>query len=216
MVPLKRTLAGGLVLLAISSVQAAEPRNIFLQGGSQPGATACMACHGMDGMGVAPAGFPRLAGLSADYLSKQLRDFREGSRVSPVMQPLASALTSDEIRSVTKALAAMPAPTAPAVSRSQVVKSVGQSLALRGAWERNIPECVSCHGPGGAGVGSAFPPLANQPALYLAGQLNAWREGLRRNDPSDLMGHIAKAMTAEEVKAVAEYFATLAPREAAQ
>lgn len=78
MVPLKRTLAGGLVLLAISSVQAAEPRNIFLQGGSQPGATACMACHGMDGMGVAPAGFPRLAGLSADYLSKQLRDFRVG------------------------------------------------------------------------------------------------------------------------------------------
>ena len=93
---------------------------------------------------------------------------------------------------------------------------MGQTLALRGAWERNIPECVSCHGPGGAGVGSAFPPLANQPAHYLAGQLNAWRAGLRRNDPSDLMGHIAKAMTEEEVTAVAEYFATVAPQEAAQ
>lgn len=214
--PLKRTLASGLVLLAMSSVQAGEPRNVFLQGGSQPGATACMACHGRDGLGVAPAGFPRLAGLSAQYLSKQLSDFKEGKRVSPVMQPLASALTPDEITSVTTALAAMPAPPAPSINRSHAAKGVGKTLALRGAWERNIPECVSCHGPGGAGVGSAFPPLANQPALYLAGQLNAWRAGLRRNDPSDLMGHIAKAMTEEEVTAVAEYFATVAPQEAAQ
>lgn len=66
---------------------------------------------------------------------------------------------------------------------------------------------MTCHGPGGVGVGDAFPPLAGQPAAYLSGQLNAWRDGSRRNDPNDLMGHIAKSLTAEEITAVADYFA---------
>lgn len=91
---------------------------------------------------------------------------------------------------------------------------VGERLALRGAWERQVPECVSCHGPGGVGVGTAFPPLAGQPASYLVAQLNAWREGTRHNDPNDLMGHIAKSLSAEEVAAVADYFATLNSQEA--
>ena len=51
---------------------------------------------------------------------------------------------------------------------------------LRGAWERNIPECVACHGPAGMGVGASFPPLAGQSAQYLGAQLNAWRRARAR------------------------------------
>jgi len=211
MIPLNRTLLSSVMLLVFSNVQA-QP-NIYLQGGAQPGATACVACHGADAMGLAPAGFPRLAGISADYLSKQLHDFQSGKRVSPVMQPLAKALTDQEITSVTGTIAAMPAPAVPAINRSRMPTSLGETLALRGAWDRQIPECVSCHGPGGVGVGSAFPPLAYQPALYLTAQLNAWRDGTRKNDPNDLMGHIAKAMTEDEIKAVADYFATVGHKE---
>ncbi|MNY72686.1 Cytochrome c [compost metagenome] len=64
------------------------------------------------------------------------------------------------------------------------------------------------------GVGSAFPPLAGQSASYLVAQLNAWRDGSRHNDPNDLMGHIAKALTPDEITAVADYFATLGSQEA--
>ena len=213
MIPLKRTLLSSLMLLAVSNTQAQPTPNIYLQGGAQPGATACVACHGADGMGLAPAGFPRLAGLSADYLSKQLHDFQSGKRASPVMQPLASALTDEEIASVTKAIAAMPATEFPVINRTRMPDGLGEKLALRGAWDRQIPECVMCHGPGGVGVGSAFPPLAGQSAMYLTAQLNAWRDGSRHNDPNDLMGHIAKAMTEDEVKAVAEYFSTVGHKE---
>ncbi|MBO4969137.1 MAG: c-type cytochrome, partial [Pseudomonas sp.] len=118
-----------------------------------------------------------------------------------------------EIAAVTASIAAMPAPAVPAINRSNMPSGPGEKLALRGAWERQIPECVSCHGPGGVGVGSAFPPLANQPALYLTAQLNAWRDGTRRNDPNDLMGHIAKAMSEDEIKAVADYFSTVGHKE---
>ena len=84
------------------------------------------------------------------------------------------------------------------------------------AWERNIPECVACHGPAGMGVGASFPPLAGQSAQYLGAQLNAWRQGTRKNDPNDLMGHIARAMSDDEVQAVAGYFADLGQKETGQ
>ena len=38
-------------------------------------------------------------------------------------------------------------------------------------------------------------------------QLNAWRDGSRHGDPNQLMAGVAKAMTHEEIKAVADYFA---------
>ncbi|WP_300238730.1 c-type cytochrome [Pseudomonas sp.] len=214
MIPLDRMLLSGLMLLIAQSAHAVDGQKVFTQGGTQPGATACLACHGADAMGLAPAGFPRLAGLPAGYLAKQLHDFRSGARSSPVMQPLAKALSEDEITAVTGTLAAMPGPKTQAIGRSQAASGVGERLALRGAWERQVPECVSCHGPGGVGVGVAFPPLAGQPAGYLVAQLNAWRDGSRHNDPTDLMGHVAKSLSAEEVTAVADYFAGLKPQEA--
>lgn len=214
MIPLDRMLLSGLMLLFIQSASAVDGQKVFTQGGAQPGATACLACHGADAMGLAPAGFPRLAGLPAGYLAKQLHDFRSGARNNPVMQPLAKALSEEEITAVTATLAAMPGPQTPQTHRSQSASGVGERLALRGVWERQVPECVSCHGPGGVGVGVAFPPLAGQPASYLVAQLNAWRDGTRHNDPNDLMGHVAKSLTGDEVTAVADYFAQLKTQEA--
>ena len=177
MIPLDRILLSSLMLLSVQSAHAVEGQKVFTQGGAQPAAMACVSCHGADGMGLAAAGFPRLAGLPAGYLSKQLEDFRSGSRTSPVMQPLAKALAEDEIRAVTQTLAAMPVPATPAISRSATPNGLGERLALRGAWDRQVPECVTCHGPGGVGVGQTFPPLAGQSAAYLTAQLNAWRDG---------------------------------------
>lgn len=209
-------LAGVCALLLGAQAHAADGQKIFTQGGSNPAAMACASCHGADGMGMAAAGFPRLAGLPASYIAKQLADFRAGTRSNPVMQPLAAALADDEIQAVSQTLAAMPAPAYPRIGRAEAAEGRGAVLALRGAWERNIPECVSCHGPGGSGVGEAFPPLAGQSAQYLTSQLNAWRQGTRKNDPNDLMGHVARAMTDDEVKAVADYFASLSPTGGAQ
>jgi len=206
---LERALMGGALGLLLGNAYALDGNKIFTEGGSQPGAMSCVACHGADGLGLAAAGFPRLAGLPAHYVRKQLADFASGARNNPVMQPLAKALTDLEIAALSDAVAAMPAPQTAMPSRSQMPADPIEKLALQGAWERQIPACVSCHGPGGVGVGDAFPPLASQPAAYLAAQLSAWQNGTRRNDPNDLMGHIAKSMTADEVQGVAHYFASL-------
>ena len=211
-----RMLAGACALLLAMPAQAADGQKVYRQGGANPAAMACTTCHGADGLGMEAGGFPRLAGLASGYVVKQLQDMREGSRTSPIMQPMAAALTDEEILAVAEAVAAMPAPSVSRVNRSAIAEEAGAKLALRGAWERNIPECVACHGPGGVGVGDAFPPLSGQPAGYLAGQLNAWKQGARKNDPNDLMGHIARALSDEEIEAVSRYFATLGTEETSQ
>lgn len=209
MMSLERVLVGSALMLLLGNASALDGKKIFTEGGSQPGAMPCVACHGADGAGLAAAGFPRLAGLPAPYLRKQLEDFKHGNRANPVMQPLANALTDAEIDAVSQALAAMPGAVPQTVHRSEMPVDAAQKLAQQGAWERQIPACTSCHGPAGTGVGDAFPPLAGQPATYLAAQLTAWQNGTRHNDPNDLMGHIAKSLTPEEVQGVAQYFAAL-------
>lgn len=208
MITLDRVVLGSLLLLALPAAHAAvDGQKVFTQGGQNPAALACMGCHGPGGEGVPAAGFPRLAGLPAGYLQKQLQDLRHGTRKNPIMEPLANALTDDEIVAVSQWLSARPAPPVADTRRQQMAGNPTEALALYGDWSRNLPGCVQCHGPGGVGVGEHFPALAGQPAAYLAAQLNAWRDGSRQNDPNRLMASVAKAMTTDEVQAVAQYFA---------
>lgn len=200
----------GLVPVRASS---ADGRTVYERGGEKPAAMACVSCHGPEALGSDAGGFPRLAGLPSPYVVKQLRDFRSGTRSSPVMQPIAAALSEAERQAAAAYVAKLRAPAARKVDRADRAQGLGEVLALRGAWERDIPECVTCHGPGGVGVGDHFPPLSGQPASYLSAQLDAWRAGTRRNDPDDLMGHIARSLTDAEVSAVAKYFEALTRKE---
>jgi len=172
--------------------------------GNQQGATACIGCHGADGGGNASAGFPALAGLNADYLARQLRDYRDDTRNNPIMKPIASALSEQERQDVAAYYASLAPVRNDATAKDN---APGQQLALRGDWENTIPACVSCHGPGGRGIDPDFPALAGQHASYITAQLRAWREGKRRNDDNGLMRVVAERMTDVQIQAVADYFA---------
>lgn len=60
----------------------------------------------------------------------------------------------------------------------------------------------------GAGV-ATFPRLANQQAPYLEEQLLLWQKGMRRGDHDNVMGSIAKKLTAKEITLLAQYFSTI-------
>ncbi len=201
-----------IVLLAAlpTVVMAATPDAARIaQSGNGHGAAPCMACHGTNGGGSAIAGYPRLAGLPAAYLRKQLDDFAAGSRENPVMGANARALSASERQAMATYYAAMPIPLAArkAPAETPSADGPGARLALRGRWSHNVPACVQCHGPGGIGVGTHFPPLAGQPAAYLLNQLKAWKNGTRRNDPLELMRHVAAPLDGADMKAVADWFA---------
>ena len=91
----------GMVLLYGSVVSASDAgKKIADQGAAHASAVACASCHGADGGGNDVSGFPRLAGLDAAYLEKQLQSYRDGSNRNPVMASMASSLSADEVRDV--------------------------------------------------------------------------------------------------------------------
>lgn len=190
--------------LGAPPAQAADPATLANTG---TGTLApCASCHGKDGGGQ--ASFPRLAGMNAAYLLKQLGDFDSGIRANEVMQPIAKALSPEERAEMARYYAAMPVPQAQASQAPAPAEpdSPGATLALRGKWSAGVPACVQCHGPGGTGVGDSFPAIAAQPAGYIASQLRAWQAGTRKNDPIELMRHLSAELSESEVKAVSEWF----------
>ena len=74
----------------------------------QARAVTCHTCHGGNGMQTTP-NTPRLAGQSRYYIAKQLRAFRDGGRSDPVMGPLASPLTDDQIEDIAAYFASLDA-----------------------------------------------------------------------------------------------------------
>ena len=175
--------------------------------GNGRGASACAACHGADGEGQAAAGFPRLAGLNAGYLQRQLDDIASGERRAAVMKPIAASLSEDERKALAAYYSTMSVAAAPAHAASAAGNARGEWLAMRGDWSRQVPGCVQCHGPLGVGVGAYFPPLAGQPARYLAVQMRAFKEGSRGNDPLGMMRHIASSLDDKDIDAVTAWFA---------
>jgi cytochrome c553 len=199
--------------LAAPRVQAAADGAAIATKGTPNGVAACASCHGAKGEGNAAANFPRLAGLPAAYLSAQLKNFAEGARQSPVMGPQAKAMKAEEREAVSAYFAALPAAAgiAPRHADDLTTRDTGEWLALRGRWDQELPACVQCHGPGGIGVGSAFPPIAGQPPGYIAAQLHAFKDGSRPEGPLNLMSVVARRMADADMTAVADYFGGASP-----
>ncbi|MNQ14228.1 Cytochrome c4 precursor [compost metagenome] len=210
---LSATLLSGLLCATAAHAQGApDGKQISMQGAN--GAPACITCHGARGEGNPAAGFPQLAGIGAKYLAEQLEAMANGSRVSPIMAATAKALSPAQQEAVARYYAALPSPLNTdrlAATAMHPVKpaDTGAWLATRGAWDKNVPACNQCHGPGGIGVGENFPSLAGQPAAYIAGQLRAWQQGQRPPGPLGLMPAVATRLSDAEIDAVSAYYAGL-------
>jgi cytochrome c553 len=172
-------------------------------------AAPCEACHGVHGEGAPPAAIPRLAGQSADYLSKQLDDYESHTRDNVIMRNFARGLSGPERAQLGAYYATLTAPyTAETVQPSAQQLVRGRQLAFQGDEAERVQACDNCHGPDGIGVPHSAPYLAGQSAEYLANQMKAWQAGTRKNDAGKLMVTIAKQLSSADIAAVSAYFAT--------
>lgn len=200
-------LAGALACcnLAHASDGAERGQAIAMQGDGS--GAPCIACHGLDGAGNDAAGFPRLTGLDAGYLVKQMQDYRSGARQNAVMAPNVDNLDDQQMADVAAWYASQQPTPASLPEVDSALLELGQKLASTGDWDNYVVPCETCHGPGSLGVGSAFPRLAGQHAGYIKQQLQAWKNGTRGNDPDQLMLAIAARLSDEQIEAVAAYLA---------
>lgn len=201
-------LAGGFS----GALQAAEdkaPAKPDAAKGQKVASEVCGACHGADGNSTTPVN-PKLAGQHADYLYKQLVNFKPqgdkpAERANPVMAGFAAALSDADMRNVAAWFASQA--IKPASAKNKAVVEQGQKIYRAGIAEKGVPACAGCHSPNGAGIPAQYPRLAGQFADYTEAQLTAFRQGTRKN--SSQMTTIAARMSDAEIKAVSDYVAGL-------
>ncbi len=204
-------LAGMLAIATSGHAADSQPSKADPLKGKQIAETVCVACHGVDGNSNAPAN-PKIAAQGADYLAKQLKNFKAidgkpAARPNGIMAGMAAPLSDADIHNLAAWYSQQK--LVPASVRNLELVAAGQKLWRQGDFKKGIPSCAGCHGPAGAGLPAQYPRLAGQYPEYTESQLKAFRQGERANDPESMMRSIAAKLSDNEIKALSEYIAGL-------
>jgi cytochrome c553 len=200
---IKRTLLLSLLLVA-GSLHAQDQAK-------QTAETICAACHGIDGNSALPEN-PKLAGQIPEYLYKQMRDYSSIDGMPPVrenaiMNAMITGIDDDQKRALADYFASQE--LKPEAAKNLDTIEQGQQIWRGGIASKGVPACAACHGPSGAGLPAEYPRLSGQFAAYTFDQLKGFRDGIRANDPNEMMRDIALKMTDAEMRAVSDYAAGL-------
>ncbi len=191
-------LISGLVLMLLPLALTAAGN---IEAGKQK-ATTCVVCHGADGNSSNPS-WPNLAGQHAEYIKRQLLDFRAGHRKNDQMAPLAMVLSDQDIADLAVYYAAQEPRTGQTRPENLVT---GERLYRAGDASKGLAACMACHGPTGIGNPAAnYPRINAQHAAYTELQLKAFKAEERTNDLNGIMRDVAGRMTNDNIKAVADY-----------
>ncbi len=188
---------------AAENAAAASPAAGSAEAG-QTKAAPCVACHGLNGNSTNPE-WPSLAGQHSQYVVKQLKAFKNDERVNPLMTPMAKGLSDQDMEDLGTYFSAQTA-TGGEAEPSKVAE--GQKLYRGGEPVNGIAACAACHGPVGAGNPTAkYPSIRGQHAVYVAGQLKAYRSGARKTDQpqNQMMRNVAAKLTDAQIDALASY-----------
>jgi cytochrome c553 len=191
------------------SVPAQSGSEIATSEGSSEAVSACARCHGAGPRGPASRLVPVLHGQPAAFLMAALEDYAHARRPSGIMQPLASDLSDEGRKQVSRYYAGLAPPVVskPALNAESVDR--GRRLATGGDPGARIPACMDCHN---ASALEVYPRLAGQHAPYLANRLRLWKAGLTapsRTDP--IMAPIARSLSDRQIEDVSAYFSTMRP-----
>jgi len=161
-------------------------------------AQPCFACHGANGNSAVPQ-FPNLAGQTARYIYLQLRDYQEGRRTDPVMQPLAKPLSREDLFDIAAFFAAQK-------SRPNSFNANPERVA-RGKAKADETLCTMCHLGNFAGQ-NEIPRVAGQQYDYTVKQLRDFKARVRTNDAGS-MTSVARTLSDQDIEDLGHYTASL-------
>ena len=161
----------------------------------------CTVCHGVQLMGNPIIRAPRLSGMDSWYVENQLRAFKKGWRGK---QPMAAALTDEQIKDVSAFVAA---------TRSDAPPGTIDGDADKG--RAYYSTCAACHGVRGEGnIALGSPALTSINDWYLVTQIRNFRDGTRGSHAGDTYGMQMRASARllpddEAIQDVVTYISTL-------
>jgi cytochrome c553 len=158
----------------------------------------CAECHGETGNNNNPQ-YPVLAGQTARYIYTELRDFKEGRRRDPDMDPVAQALSREEMLGLADYFSKhKQAPS--------TFKADPQKAAL-GKKKADEVLCTMCHLGGFLGQ-NEIPRVAGQHYEYVKKQLLDFKARHRTNDAGN-MTSVASTLSADDIENLAQYVTSL-------
>lgn len=202
-----------LLLLAVRPVAAQSPGpGIEFADTMEQRMLACAGCHGKHGEGSRQNEYyPRIAGKPAEYLYRQLVNFRDGRRTYPQMVYMSRYLSDEYLREIAGYYSKL-APPFPTPLQSVATKETlarGRNVVENGVPSRGVPACIGCHGKALTGMQPGIPGLVGLYPDYINGQLGAWRTRLRHATEPDCMARIAERLSGPDGAAAAAYLASL-------
>jgi cytochrome c553 len=163
----------------------------------------CSACHGFGGNSPGNH-MPIIAGMNAVYFKKAIKDYAEGKRPSPEMEPYSKYVLQFGTDEIADFFASQKRRPPASVKADPKAVSRGASLAT---------QCVACHGPKGDGDAERnIPALRGQPAGYLQTQNALFGSDQRKLDEPGLEENkkrIFKGLGENDFADLAAYHATL-------
>ena len=161
-------------------------------------AEACVACHGPNGNSADPL-FPMLAGQTARYTYLQLKDFKEGRRTEPLMDPFIAGLSRADMFDLAAFFAAQkPRPNAFKADPARVA---------RGKAKADEVLCTMCHLGGFLGQ-NEIPRVAGQHYEYVVKQMRDFKTGKRTNDAGN-MASVTKTLSERDIEDLAHFLSSL-------
>jgi cytochrome c553 len=165
-------------------------------------ALVCSACHGFAGNSPGNT-VPIIAGMAPNYFKKAIKDYAEGRRPSPEMEPYSKYVLQAGIDEIADYFALQTRQRAITKSDPSAVK---HGAALAG-------QCVACHGPNGEGDAfRAVPAIQGQPAGYLQLQLTILKESKRKLEDAtvdEAKKTMLKPLSEADLAGLAAYFSSL-------
>lgn len=189
-------MAAAFGFITLAPALAADGKALFTDKG-------CVACHGEDAKTPMQEGFPKLAGMPADYLLNQMKDIKSGARANgqsvDVMKPIVDELTEDEMKAMADYLLSL---KEPATAASTAPATPGKTLFL-------TKTCVACHGKEGKKPLPGYPAVAGQDKAYIIAQAKDIKTGARANGKANAMQPVMHLVNDDEITAIAEYLSTV-------
>jgi len=167
----------------------------------------CKKCHAMDGLSEDDDD-PNIAGLSATYIFKQLKDYKDEKRSNRSMLKAVRDLSDQDLSDLSAYYATQEMlPAAHATDAVPVLVRMGDP-------KRMVRACNSCHGQNGQGGEYDMPALNGQRPGYFTTAMEEFREDDRTNDIYSRMRDSAKELTDEEIEELASYYSAVPLEEA--
>ena len=161
-------------------------------------AEMCVACHGPAGNST-QGQYPVLAGQTARYLYLQLKDFKEGRRSDPQMDPMAKDLNQSDMFNLAAYFSGQK--TLPTAFKPDAAR------AARGKAKADETLCTMCHLGGFLGQ-NEIPRVAGQQYDYTVKQLRDFKTGKRTNDAGN-MASVSKTLSDQDIEDLGHYVAGL-------